>query len=321
MRILLVLLFCVQSACGAERYFASGVRFGSVLWQYQEDDNGQQIYAPPVPNGELDVTIGDDIITVHRSRFLFEGQVNYDGLLVVNYDSGPITTFELEGKDLQIFVDLDIKDVTFPRFPEFFWDSGKPKQLESEPIDVSAIRIFGTYGDIDFDLQLAGEHPFPNLNRYRLEVEFDEHGALTVFEDWYKLRAFPFALNLGNGISLGPLINVRAGGEGGWRDRGILGYTDIQRVPSLEELAVLLPGDTDMDGEVEFSDFLKLSSKFGGRGTWGHGDFNGDFNVDFGDFLILSSNYGRVRTVSAVVPEPGLAVLLLPAVMFLRRRH
>ena len=51
-------------------------------------------------------------------------------------------------------------------------------------------------------------------------------------------------------------------------------------------------GDTDLDGDVDFSDFLKLSANFGNEGQWADGDFNGDGIVNFADFIVLSKNFG-----------------------------
>ena len=60
-----------------------------------------------------------------------------------------------------------------------------------------------------------------------------------------------------------------------------------------ETLVGALRGDTDLDGDVDFEDFLKLSENFGATdAVWSHGDFNGDGNVSFADFLALSANFG-----------------------------
>ena len=59
-------------------------------------------------------------------------------------------------------------------------------------------------------------------------------------------------------------------------------------------LAGSLLGDANLDGEVNFPDFLALSANFGGTGGWGEGDFDADGKVRFADFLILSSNFGLV---------------------------
>ena len=53
------------------------------------------------------------------------------------------------------------------------------------------------------------------------------------------------------------------------------------------------PGDADLNGEINFPDFLALSAGFGkADSTWSSGDFNGDGEVTFPDFLVLSSTFG-----------------------------
>lgn len=54
-----------------------------------------------------------------------------------------------------------------------------------------------------------------------------------------------------------------------------------------------LPGDADLNGSVEFTDFLLLAKNFGQHGVWGDGDFDGNGVVGFSDFLILSQNFDR----------------------------
>ena len=55
-------------------------------------------------------------------------------------------------------------------------------------------------------------------------------------------------------------------------------------------------GDTNLDGEVDFADFLVLSNNFGKTvdAVWADGDFDGDGKVEFADFLILSGNFKQV---------------------------
>gem|GEM_PF-2032472 len=54
-------------------------------------------------------------------------------------------------------------------------------------------------------------------------------------------------------------------------------------------------GDSNLDRQVDFADFLSLSTNFGEHDrTWADGDFNGDGLVSFADFLLLSGNFGRV---------------------------
>lgn len=63
-------------------------------------------------------------------------------------------------------------------------------------------------------------------------------------------------------------------------------------------------GDTDLDGRVDFADFLRLSAAFGMPDTgWTEGNFNGDpLGTDFADFLTLSANFDQATVVS--IPEP-----------------
>ena len=59
-----------------------------------------------------------------------------------------------------------------------------------------------------------------------------------------------------------------------------------------------LPGDTNGDGTVNFSDLLALAQHYGQSSGMSltTGDVNGDGKVDFNDLLILAQNYGRTRT-------------------------
>jgi uncharacterized delta-60 repeat protein len=55
-----------------------------------------------------------------------------------------------------------------------------------------------------------------------------------------------------------------------------------------------LPGDVNLDGAVNGSDFSILAGNFGKTGmTYGQGDLNGDGRVDGSDFSILAGNFGK----------------------------
>ena len=61
-----------------------------------------------------------------------------------------------------------------------------------------------------------------------------------------------------------------------------------------------LPGDANLDGSVDFSDFLLLSTGFGKEGSWSNGNFACNepaARVSFADFLTLSSNFGKSGVV------------------------
>ncbi len=87
----------------------------------------------------------------------------------------------------------------------------------------------------------------------------------------------------------------------------------------------VLLGDADLNGTVEFADFLALSSNFGSDETsWGNGNFDGESGVTFADFLLLSGNFGASAASITSVPEPAsrMATLaILAALMLLRNRN
>ena len=249
----------------------------------------------------LDVTIDHkNSATVHESTYLFE----------------PRTTVTIDGVTLELFVEFKVDEATFPLVP---WHRdgryGPPTKEIIEP-SVSAspqsvpvisqtpqVRVFGSYLDSKFDLSLDDLEP--DWGPYFwLWADYNEDDILRRLQTRI---AFFSQVDFGFG-------DVRLGVYNGPPGR------DFQRVPTLEELETLLPGDADMDGEVTFSDFLVLSDRFGGRGTWGHGDFNQDFDVNFDDFLIQSAHFGQSRNVAAI-PEPSAMMLLGIGLLFLKRRR
>ena len=71
----------------------------------------------------------------------------------------------------------------------------------------------------------------------------------------------------------------------------------------VQELIGTVRGDTNLDGTVDFADFLALSASFTQSGGWGDGDFDGDGMVAFADFLTLSRNFGTINEVVGRVAE------------------
>ena len=76
-----------------------------------------------------------------------------------------------------------------------------------------------------------------------------------------------------------------------------------------------LPGDANLDGQVDVNDLTIVLSNFGQTGmSWSQGDFNGDGQVDVNDLTILLTNFGQTLTASAggvsAVPEPAALALL-----------
>ncbi|MDB5328743.1 MAG: autotransporter [Phycisphaerales bacterium] len=103
-------------------------------------------------------------------------------------------------------------------------------------------------------------------------------------------------------------------------------------------LRITLPGDADLNGTVDFNDFLVLQNNFGQAGTrFDQGNFNYDGQTDFNDFLALQNSFGQSITgvpvtvtraqVAAMtafaqsVPEPAsLGLIGFGAAALLRRR-
>ena len=73
-----------------------------------------------------------------------------------------------------------------------------------------------------------------------------------------------------------------------------------------------LPGDANLDGQVDVNDLTILLTNFGRTGaTWTQGEFTGDGTVDVNDLTILLTNFGQTLSASAgsaaAVPEPCAA--------------
>ena len=73
---------------------------------------------------------------------------------------------------------------------------------------------------------------------------------------------------------------------------GIVDEHDLEHWVSV--IAKTRFGDLDLDGRVDFGDFLTLSANFGTSDVrYSDGDLNGDQRIDFADFLLLSANFGK----------------------------
>lgn len=85
-------------------------------------------------------------------------------------------------------------------------------------------------------------------------------------------------------------------------------------------------GDIDLNGTIEFADFLALSTGFGSGQLWGEGNPRGSGVTEFGDFLALSEGFGqtllRKSAPAASVPEPTDILLpgILLAILYVRKR-
>jgi len=75
-------------------------------------------------------------------------------------------------------------------------------------------------------------------------------------------------------------------------------------------------GDFDLNGTVEFADFLTLSANFGSDGHFGQGNADCTNGIEFADFLVLSSNFGKTGSGVQAVPEPAAGFLMVIAMIF-----
>jgi hypothetical protein len=77
----------------------------------------------------------------------------------------------------------------------------------------------------------------------------------------------------------------------------------------------LVPGDIDLDGDVDRTDVAQFSRHFGrtGGATWATGDFNADGRATLADWAILQSHLGSHAPTPAAVPEPATLALVVVA--------
>ena len=73
---------------------------------------------------------------------------------------------------------------------------------------------------------------------------------------------------------------------------------------------VAMPGDVDLDGDVDFLDYVAVKGNFGhADALWTDGDFDGNGEVDFLDYVAAKGNFGNdlnaggVEVLTAGMPE------------------
>ena len=81
-----------------------------------------------------------------------------------------------------------------------------------------------------------------------------------------------------------------------------------------------LPGDTDLDRDVDLTDYNQLATNFDpvgfqGPHWWNHGNFDADNEVDLSDYNVLAANFSPAGYGAAAVPEPASVCLLLGGVL------
>ncbi len=83
-------------------------------------------------------------------------------------------------------------------------------------------------------------------------------------------------------------------------------------------LRLVAPGDTNLDGIVNFPDLLNLAQSYGRpEARWAHGDFNRAGRVNFDDLLLLAQHYQAVDLQLSSLPwsmrqDVTLAMSMVP---------
>ena len=81
-------------------------------------------------------------------------------------------------------------------------------------------------------------------------------------------------------------------------------------------------GDHDLNMNVNFNDFVKISNNFNMMGGWDQGNGNTDDITNFNDFVRMSNNFGMDFTSASNVPEPAtVGAIGLLALIVLRKRR
>ena len=78
-----------------------------------------------------------------------------------------------------------------------------------------------------------------------------------------------------------------------------------------------LRGDTELDRDVDITDFNALASYFDPAGDgdpqngplWNEGNFDGDNDTDITDFNLLAANFSPGGYVTSAIPEPTSLLL------------
>lgn len=108
------------------------------------------------------------------------------------------------------------------------------------------------------------------------------------------------------------LIRAMSGDGSTIVGHGMKGRQSTAFVAQLDRPIHWMLGDANLDFEVDFDDFVRLSDSFGRAGSWENGDFDLNGRVEFSDFVALSNRFGESAKNVTSVPEPsGVAPLVV----------
>ncbi len=128
----------------------------------------------------------------------------------------------------------------------------------------------------------------------------------------------PYPAGVTIGESSGPFdAEIRAakttdGAATVWYPYSLRYYTPSSGNPNVdvsttiaETFIKILPGDTNLDGKVDFADLVAVAQNYGGHHKLrSQGDLTDDGNVDFADLVQVAQNYGQPQAAPLPAPAP-----------------
>lgn len=172
--------------------------------------------------------------------------------------------------------------------------------------------VFPSFNGLTFDLMQSPDsislHVVPNIGDFNRDDVFDSADA--------DILTRGIAADTSN-----PELDITADGS--------VNSSDLARWLSLAArkngfLEPYLLGDTDLDGVVNFQDFVNFNNNWqathlatGATVAWSSGDFDGNGVVEFADFVSQNNNWQRAIAPAAatLVPEPSTFVVAMLAAL------
>ena len=265
-----------------ELWVSDGTAEGTQKLPWEADRSGP-VLTPW--NGKLLVRVGEQLFESDGTEV---GTIPIDtsGLRFVPRDvvvDGPGVYLQMESDDVgrELFL-ITPTVVGTPQVTDFTVDVSEQSILQSVSFEFSSSVLGSLKTD---DLILIGPSGFP----------IDTFGANFSWNADSNIATWDLSdLILGYGV-----YDVELGRRGVFDDNnnvldgngdGIAGDSFRTRV------STAIAGDVDLNGIVDFGDFLLLSGSFRRENAqWQHGDLDGDRFVGFSDFLVLSGSFGAQR--------------------------
>ncbi|MDP6634351.1 MAG: PEP-CTERM sorting domain-containing protein [Phycisphaerae bacterium] len=262
-------------------------------------------------HGDLDNRPDGLVVISGGGTLNFWDDVNNDGELRASGGCSMVFFGELTGSG----------DLTGPG-TKYFEDDLRPGSSPTE-MSIGGNVVFGPFSSLEIELGgLAGGDQYDRLTVAgsltpggTLKVVLIDEFAPAVDDtfdilDWDTLAAAEFGA-----VDLPDLVGRKV-----W---------DISDMYTTGEISVIgmLPGDTDIDWDVDDADYDAFVSVFGSAGDW-RTDFNEDGRVDLADFVIMRGNFGfgvesplSGNPEITATPEPAtLGMLALGGLALVRRR-